>query len=66
MGTIGLLGSILRFVFIFHLSYKKMQNAYIFDRKLEKKKDIIAGIIGLTLFFIFFIIRYEIYLSPKK
>lgn len=65
MGAVGLLGSILRFIFVYRLNYKKMHSAYIANKVLEKNRDITAGIIGFALILITMIISYELFISPK-
>lgn len=65
MGTVGLLGSILRFIFVYRLNYKKMHSAYLANKVLEKNRDITAGIIGFVFILMAMVIAYELFVSPK-
>lgn len=49
---IGLIGSLMRLVFVFKLDIKKQQNASKLNFEKEENKDLVAGIFLIIIFVI--------------
>ncbi len=60
MGLPGLIGMCIRFIFVFHCSFKKKNEATKKDMDAEKAKDGQVGLIGLIVIIIAMGVTYEL------
>lgn len=60
VNLIGLIGNIVRLIFVFQFSFKKQNTASEKSFETEEKKDIIAGSIVIVLIIILGLLTYGI------